>query len=365
MCQQITNNLPDKFGSSDEDEDDDEGNWIGEYGAENQFDRVGVPGALSDPFGNNHAMDFDSDDDEGVDEETWNSAVRILALPQFMYGICLTCGMMLILTICLLFLTKWPTKPAEQNGVPAQLEAKLVEQSEDLQRATADKISPTTQDNESAKVNASESNTHTATTASTPSTNSSAATPVSSTVVTPGSNQGGKSESNEPVLRVPAPVQTISNGEAKSKDVAVNVGNNVSTESAAIVEPVKLAPKVQAPPPLKKFVPSSKQEFSASSPSSDAPSVIRMELEVVTLADPVQPLLNKTTPTPTTAAATTPIATAGSTTTHTDAPKILETKKTQTVTTPIVATKTLETKKAEADIKDTTKQLDALKLEKK
>ncbi|KAG0367781.1 SIT4 phosphatase-associated protein-domain-containing protein [Gamsiella multidivaricata] len=75
LCQQITNNLPDKFGSSDEDEDDEDGNWIGEYGAENEFDmrRTGAPDVMGDPFGTSHGMVFDSDDEEGVDEETWNA----------------------------------------------------------------------------------------------------------------------------------------------------------------------------------------------------------------------------------------------------------------------------------------------------
>ncbi|KAF9547963.1 hypothetical protein EC957_007476 [Mortierella hygrophila] len=77
LSQQITNNLPDKFGSSDEDEDDEEGNWIGEYGADSDFERrraAAAANTLEDPFGNHHAMDFDdSDDDEGVDEEAWNS----------------------------------------------------------------------------------------------------------------------------------------------------------------------------------------------------------------------------------------------------------------------------------------------------
>ncbi|KAF9355926.1 hypothetical protein BGX26_005931 [Mortierella sp. AD094] len=72
LCQQITNNLPDKFGSSDEDEDDEEGNWIGEYGAENEFD-MRRTGGVDDRFGSNHALDFDSEDEEGVDEETWNA----------------------------------------------------------------------------------------------------------------------------------------------------------------------------------------------------------------------------------------------------------------------------------------------------
>ncbi|KAF9333129.1 hypothetical protein BG006_004002 [Podila minutissima] len=67
LCQQITNNLPDKFGSSDEDEDEEEGNWIGEYGADSATNGLG-------PFGNDHAPDFDSDeDDDVVDEETWNN----------------------------------------------------------------------------------------------------------------------------------------------------------------------------------------------------------------------------------------------------------------------------------------------------
>ncbi|KAG0013380.1 hypothetical protein BGZ82_002147 [Podila clonocystis] len=67
LCQQITNNLPDKFGSSDEDEDEEEGNWIGEYGADSATNGLG-------PFSNDHAPDFDSDeDDDVVDEEAWNN----------------------------------------------------------------------------------------------------------------------------------------------------------------------------------------------------------------------------------------------------------------------------------------------------
>ncbi|KAG0339038.1 hypothetical protein BG004_006971 [Podila humilis] len=67
LCQQITNNLPDKFGSSDEDEDEDESNWIGDYGADP------AAAGLGNPFGGDHAPDFDSDEDEDVaDEETWN-----------------------------------------------------------------------------------------------------------------------------------------------------------------------------------------------------------------------------------------------------------------------------------------------------
>ncbi|KAK5821059.1 SIT4 phosphatase-associated protein-domain-containing protein [Linnemannia elongata] len=357
LCQQITNNLPDKFGSSDEDEDDDEGNWIGEYGAENQFDRVGAPGALSDPFGNNHAMDFDSDDEDGVDEETWNAA--------------------------------WPTKPAEQNGVPAQLETKLVEQSEDLQGATDEKTTSTTKENESAKVNASESNTPT-TAAAVSSTTPNTVTPVSTATGATGSSQASKSESDEPVVRVPAPEPTVSNGEAKNKDVAVNGGdkasNKASTGSAAIVEPVKLAPEVQAPPPLKKFVPSSKKEFSALSPSTpvDAePSVIKIEMETVALSGPDQPSLKKITPaavvtppspaTPATpaAAVTTPApappaASTPAVTTTIEKPKTLESKALETKAATTAETKAMTTTaaKVETDVKDTSKQLDALKLEK-
>ncbi|KAF8955114.1 hypothetical protein BGZ46_002733 [Entomortierella lignicola] len=77
LSQQITNNRPEKFGSSDEDEDDEEGNWIGEYGPDTDFERRRAAAAtgLDDPFGNRHTMDFDdSDDDEGADEEVWNSS---------------------------------------------------------------------------------------------------------------------------------------------------------------------------------------------------------------------------------------------------------------------------------------------------
>ncbi|KAG0215595.1 hypothetical protein BGX31_000819, partial [Mortierella sp. GBA43] len=71
LCQQITNNLPDKFGSSDEDEDDEEGNWIGEYAAENEFG-TGAAGGMEN-FGAKDGLDFDSEDEDGVDEETWNA----------------------------------------------------------------------------------------------------------------------------------------------------------------------------------------------------------------------------------------------------------------------------------------------------
>ncbi|KAF9959710.1 hypothetical protein BGZ72_008957 [Mortierella alpina] len=75
LSQQISNNLSEKFGSSDEDEDDEEGNWIGEYGVDNDFERRRAAAAtgLDDPFGNAHAMDFEDSDDDGVDEESWNS----------------------------------------------------------------------------------------------------------------------------------------------------------------------------------------------------------------------------------------------------------------------------------------------------
>ncbi|KAF9912144.1 hypothetical protein EC991_000554 [Linnemannia zychae] len=296
LCQQITNNLPDKFGSSDEDEDDDEGNWIGEYGAENQFDRVGAPGVHNDPFGNNHAMEFDSEDEEGVDEETWNSA--------------------------------WPTKPAEQNGVPAQLEVKLVEQSEDLQDAAA-----TTQERESVKSNTPETPTAAA------STNPNAITPISTTAGVTGSSQTGKSESEEPVVRVPAPAQTVSRS------------IKVSAESAATtVEPVKLAPEVQGPPLLKKFVPAS-QEFSAPLPSTAAAttttlSSTNVDLEAVALADPAQPLLNSNTKTDASSITNNNSSNNGSTATSTTTVAKLEAN-------------------TEAKIEDATKQLDSLKIEKK
>ncbi|KAF9128887.1 hypothetical protein BGW39_004658 [Mortierella sp. 14UC] len=336
LCQQITNNLPDKFGSSDEDEDD-EGNWIGEYGAENQFDRVGATGVHSDPFGNNHAMDFDSDDEEGVDEETWNSA--------------------------------WPTKPAEQNGVPVQLEANLVEQSEDLQDAAAVKTTPaaTAQESESAKSNTSESNTPT-TAASAPPTKPDATILVSSTTVGTGSSQAGNPEPEEPVVGVPAPTQTVSNGDhAKDKDATVNGSNKVSAEpGATIVEPVKLAPEVRGPPPLKKFVPSStaSQESSASSPSTatataatvtTTPGSTKVDLEAVALADPAQPLLNSDTKTNTGSITIT-------TTTNNNNNNNNNITNSNT-TTSTTSTAKLEAK-AEAVIKDATKQLDALKLEK-
>ncbi|KAG0246779.1 hypothetical protein BGX31_009026 [Mortierella sp. GBA43] len=81
LSQQITNNMPEKFGSSDEDDDDEENNWIGEYGPDTDFDRrraaaaAAAASGLDDPYAGNRLMDYeDSDEDEGVDEETWNSA---------------------------------------------------------------------------------------------------------------------------------------------------------------------------------------------------------------------------------------------------------------------------------------------------
>ncbi|KAF9109133.1 hypothetical protein BGX27_007957 [Mortierella sp. AM989] len=76
LSQQITNNRQERFGSSDEDEDDEEGNWIGEYGTDTDFERrrAAAASGLDDPYGNRHTMDFDdSDDDEGADEEAWTS----------------------------------------------------------------------------------------------------------------------------------------------------------------------------------------------------------------------------------------------------------------------------------------------------
>ncbi|KAF9581089.1 hypothetical protein BGW38_002020 [Lunasporangiospora selenospora] len=73
LCQQITTNLPDKFGSSDEDDDDDDGSWIGEYGGDSDFEmrHAGTTTNSNDPFGAN-AIDFDSEDDEGIEEEAWS-----------------------------------------------------------------------------------------------------------------------------------------------------------------------------------------------------------------------------------------------------------------------------------------------------
>ncbi|KAF9976852.1 hypothetical protein BGZ73_007651 [Actinomortierella ambigua] len=78
LSQQITNNLPDKFGSSDEDDDEEEGNWIGEYGPEGDFDvhRAGAAGGLEDVVGARHGLNQafdDSDDEEGVNDDTWGS----------------------------------------------------------------------------------------------------------------------------------------------------------------------------------------------------------------------------------------------------------------------------------------------------
>jgi len=92
--------MPEKFGSSDEDEDDEEGNWIGEYGVDNDFERrraaanaansgLGSSGAdPEDPFGSRHAMDLGSDDEDNVDEEAWNSSVSFLdVFLMFSFGV--------------------------------------------------------------------------------------------------------------------------------------------------------------------------------------------------------------------------------------------------------------------------------------
>lgn len=46
--------------------------------------RTGAPDGLNDPFGAKDRMDFDSDDEEGVDEETWNAPVSGLSCSLLM-----------------------------------------------------------------------------------------------------------------------------------------------------------------------------------------------------------------------------------------------------------------------------------------
>ncbi|KAF9188813.1 hypothetical protein BGZ50_001126 [Haplosporangium sp. Z 11] len=78
LSQQIASNMSQKFGSSDEDDDEEEGNWISEYGVETDImrRRAAAASSVDDPFGNQqHAMGFDDsdEDDEGVDDGSWNS----------------------------------------------------------------------------------------------------------------------------------------------------------------------------------------------------------------------------------------------------------------------------------------------------
>ncbi|KAF9931472.1 hypothetical protein FBU30_010088 [Linnemannia zychae] len=282
LCQQITNNLPDKFGSSDEDDDDEEGNWIGEYTAENPS----AAGALVvDPFSNNHAMDFDSDDEDVVDEETWSTA--------------------------------WPTaKPAEQNGMSVQLEAKLVEQSEDLQDEMVAK----------ATFSSLENNTLVTATASAPSTQTGASNPIN--VASLGSN--GKPEPDEKQTRTPMLEQAVSNG----KNINMNGNSGVAGESSITTEPVKSVPGVQGTPPLKKFVLAS-QESSASSltaTTAASQSTSKVGTDNVSFSHSSQPLLNNNTSAINVSSANTP---------RTDEVK------------------------TEAEVNDTVKHVEGLKLEKK
>ncbi|KAG0257109.1 hypothetical protein BG011_004159 [Mortierella polycephala] len=274
LCQQITNNLPDKFGSSDEDEDDEEGNWVAEYGGDSEFNIHHTGAGEDDPFGNNnHAMDFeDSDDDEGVDEETWNEP--------------------------------WPgmpsveSKPSEPNAA-TRLNTTLVELPSDSQDGFSGLQSPASNNDNSnenvisqatqvtttgASTNDNATNTAT-TTAATPSQPaiSSTNTITSTNTSTIASDDPEHAESAAVTIAVPAPSssalgpeESIENAKVENENKnASNTINNVSTMEKMATnsencnpEPVKLAPGVQETPAVKGTL----QDMNMGQPSSTLPS---------------------------------------------------------------------------------------------
>ncbi|PKC10964.1 SAPS-domain-containing protein [Rhizophagus irregularis] len=77
LCQQITNDLPDKFGSSDESDDDDDG-WMGDEFDKDEFDMRGnFPNTSmleNDPFDNRRSLGLDEElggDSDDEDNPSW------------------------------------------------------------------------------------------------------------------------------------------------------------------------------------------------------------------------------------------------------------------------------------------------------
>ncbi|KAF8939749.1 hypothetical protein BGZ58_008837 [Dissophora ornata] len=248
LCQQIASNLPDKFGSSDEDEDDDESNWVGEYGAENEFDMRRTGAGESGPFEGGHAMDFDSDDEEAVDEEPWNA-------PQ------------------------WPgvnipeSKPAEQGPV-SQSEVTLTGRSDKSQDGFSDLKTATPSGEEGGKSAADghkqDSGDLTSTTAAPEqaSNTSTSANPTDATTQIP-LHTPKHIETDEIIVNVPATLsldsavqESAADEASKGKDVVIEGGHSTNSISV-VLEPVTLAPE-ETPDMSMSFAPSS-----ASSTASD------------------------------------------------------------------------------------------------
>ncbi|KAF9196311.1 hypothetical protein BGZ50_001061 [Haplosporangium sp. Z 11] len=280
LCQQITNNLSDKFGSSDEDEDDEDGNWVAEYGGDSEFNIHHTGAGEDDPFGNNnHAMDFGDSDDDGVDEETWNEP--------------------------------WPgmpsgeSKPSEPDAA-TRLNTTLVELPSDNQDGFNGLQSPaSTNDNNNDNVNSQDTQvtttsastndtaTSTETTTSTiPSQHaiSSTNTIISTETSTSASDDPEHVEPAEVTIAVPAPSspaldpeESIENAkvENKNKNASSTINNMSTMEEKApdskncAPEPVKLAPEVQETPVVKGTLQDMNMEQPSSTSSSSSVSSVQ------------------------------------------------------------------------------------------
>ncbi|CAO3565882.1 unnamed protein product [Mortierella alpina] len=272
LSQQISNNLSEKFGSSDEDEDDEEGNWIGEYGVDNDFERRRAAAAtgLDDPFGNAHAMDFDDSDDDGVDEESWNSP--------------------------------WPNSFGDAGvadlGSATQFSATLTDWSEDFQDGfTEFKSGEDTKDefdfppfSVDQSVEASQSK----------STDSSKEVATGSTTDTPSdldtqSAQADPFEDSSSTSSPSKPSNITVSVEAPVTDAPASAASSgtTATVNEIDIEPVALAPKVHETPVVEGVSTETEPEepSQSSEPTSTVPAV---ELEAVPLADVEAPKLKAT-----------------------------------------------------------------------
>ncbi|KAF9120001.1 hypothetical protein BGW39_011745 [Mortierella sp. 14UC] len=269
LSQQITNNLPDKFGSSDEDEDDEEGNWIGEYGADSDFERrraAAAANTLEDPFGNHHAMDFDdSDDDDGVDEEAWNSP--------------------------------WPNTfgdaKVSELGSATQFGATLTDWSEDFQDGfTEFKTADSTGDGKDEfdfppfSVDAKGTATSSTTNTDTPAASAVEADPFSDNM-------------SDPFTTVAAPKESAPVQESKEVKESKEAESKSQKDVEVSMEPVKLAPKVHETPVIDTqeqpttTTPSStekkeeeKEEKDASKPVAAAPEVAMTPVPLLDVSAP-------------------------------------------------------------------------------
>ncbi|KAF9959870.1 hypothetical protein BGZ70_008739 [Mortierella alpina] len=272
LSQQISNNLSEKFGSSDEDEDDEEGNWIGEYGVDNDFERRRAAAAtgLDDPFGNAHAMDFDDSDDDGVDEESWNSP--------------------------------WPNSFGDAGvadlGSATQFSATLTDWSEDFQDGFTEFKSgedakdefdfPPFSVDQSAEATQSMPADSPKEVAAGSTTDTPSDLDTQSAQADPFEDSSSSSSSSKP-LNSTVPVETP----ATDASAPAAVSGTTAAVKEIDIEPVVLAPKVHDTPVVVGV--STETELKEPNPSSESTSTaLAVDLEVVPLADVEAPKLKAT-----------------------------------------------------------------------